>query len=117
MRFSPFMLLQYASGILIAVLGGIHIASHSFLGVESFYDSLTFLTVMQRFWTPFYTFTLEALLVTVAYHGFNGSRSILLELRQGIWWDRSVTWLSVALGFTVVVYGTRTILIASFGWG
>lgn len=110
------MLLHYATGILIAVFGGLHLASHSFLGVDGYFDSLLYLTVIERFWTPLYIVTLEALLLTTAYHGLNGTRIILLELRQGEWWGRAVTWFTVALGLLVVAYGTRIILTVSFGW-
>ncbi|MFQ6134801.1 MAG: succinate dehydrogenase [Nitrososphaerales archaeon] len=109
-RESSIRLLHYATGVLIAVFGAVHLATHSFLGVEGYADSLRYLSVIGRYKDPLFAFTLEALLVTVAYHGLNGTRVILLEFRQGERWDRVVTWLLVAVGILVVAYGTRTVL-------
>lgn len=104
------MFLHYATGVLIAIFGVVHLATHSFLGVEGYAESLSYLSVIGRYRNPLFAFSLEALLVTVVYHGLNGTRVILLEFRQGKRWDRAVTWLLLLIGLLVVAYGTRTVL-------
>lgn len=113
---SSVRLLHYATGVLIVVFGAVHLATHSFLGVEGYAGSLQYLSVIGRYRTALFAFTLEALLVTIAYHGLNGTRMILLEFRQGERWSMAVNWLLVAVGILVVAYGTRTVL-GAYLWG
>lgn len=110
MRTSSSMLLHYVTGILIILFGAVHLASHSFLGVDSYSGSLRYLSVIGRYRDPFFAIVLEALLVNVAYHGLNGLRMVLLEWRQGERWDKAVTWLLVSTGLIVVAYGTTVVL-------
>ncbi len=116
MRFSLIMLLHYITAILILLFGAVHLATHSFLDPAGYSGSIAYFTVIAHFWNPLYAATLEGILITVAYHGFNGVRNILLEYRQGRNWNRAVTLLLLLLGTAVVAYGTRTILIVSLGW-
>lgn len=116
MRFSPVMLLHYVTAILILAFGAVHLATHSFLDPAGYSGGIAYFTVISHFWNPLYAASLEGILVTVAYHGFNGVRNILLEFRQDRNWNRVVTLLLLLLGTVVVVYGTRTILIVSLGW-
>jgi succinate dehydrogenase / fumarate reductase membrane anchor subunit len=60
-----------------------------------------------------YAIVLELILVTVAVHGFNGLRIILIELRQGDRWESGVKWGCVAAAIAIIAYGSRTILVAS----
>ncbi len=108
------MLLHYVTGVLIIVFGAVHLATHSFLGVEGYADSVQYLSIVGRYRDPLFAFTLESLLVTVAYHGLNGTRVVLLEFRQGERWEKAVNWLLVTIGLLVVAFGTRTVLTAYF---
>lgn len=114
MKESALMLLHYITGILIIVLGAIHLATHSFLGVEGYSFSLQYISVIERYTNPFFAITLELLLVTIAYHGLNGTRVVLLELKQGKLWDKVVNWLVIVIGILVVAYGTRTVITTYF---
>jgi succinate dehydrogenase hydrophobic anchor subunit len=114
MRESSLMLLHYITGILIFVLGAVHLATHSFLGVEGYSYSLQYVSSIERYSNPLFALTLELLLVTVAYHGLNGTRVVLLELKQGERWDKIVNWLVIIFGFLIVTYGTRTVVTIYF---
>ncbi len=114
MKESSLMLLHYITGILIMVLGAVHLATHSFLGVEGYSFSLQYVSSIERYSNPLFALTLELLLVTVAYHGLNGTRVVLLELKQGEQWDKIVNWLVLVLGILIVAFGTRTVITAYF---
>jgi len=43
----------------------------------------------------------------------NGIRVILIEFHQGQKWERGVSWILTVAGILLLVYGTRTILIAN----
>ncbi len=114
MKESSLMILHYITGILIIVLGAVHLATHTFLGVEGYSFSLQYISSIERYSNPLFAITLELLLVTVAYHGLNGTRVVLLELKQGERWDKLVNWLVIVIGFLVIVYGTRTVIVTYF---
>ena len=58
---------------------------------------------------------LEVILVLLSVHGFNGLRVILLELKQGIAYERVINYGSIIAMITLVAYGSRTILMAGMG--
>jgi len=108
------MLLHYLTGIGILIAGAIHIATVFLTGpVEA---NLTFdeapFAVINVYRNIILAASLEALLVMVAFHGFNGLRVILLELYQGKTWERVVTWVLTVIALVLVVYGSRTIILA-----
>ena len=108
------MLLHYITGIGILVAGGIHIAT-VFLTApvkeNLMFDAGPF-SVINIYRNAILAASLEALLIMVAFHGFNGLRVILLELYQGKTWEKIVTWVLIVIALVVVIYGTRTILLA-----
>lgn len=110
MRQSRIMLLHYVMGLLILLTGAVHLAAHSFLGVEGYAESLEFLTVLARYRDPMMVSVLGILLVAVAYHGLNGIRLIVSEFRPGPLFEKVVTGLLLAIGIFIVVYGTWTIV-------
>lgn len=116
MKESSLMILHYITGFLIFVLGAIHLATHSFLGVEGYSFSLQYVSAIERYRNPIFALILELLLVNVAYHGLNGTRVVLLELKQGERWDKLVNWLMLLLGILIIAYGTRTVITAYFFW-
>ena len=108
------MLLHYITGLGILVAGAIHLALIFFLG--SYNQNLAFdgstLAVISVYRNFAFALTLEALLMFVAFHAFNGLRVILIEARQGRKWESGVNWVLTFMALFFVIYGTRTILLA-----
>ncbi|MCS6767601.1 MAG: hypothetical protein RMJ59_02725 [Candidatus Nitrosocaldus sp.] len=110
-RESSIMKIHYYTGIAAIVLVAIHIMFR--LTVPDGYSaSLEYENVIANYKNVSYALVLELILVTVAVHGFNGLRVILLELRQGDAWESAVKWLCVGGAVAVIAYGTRTIILA-----
>ena len=109
------MLLHYATGLGIIVVGGIHLFTVFLVG--SYFQNLAFIggaySVIAIYKNTIFAVTLELLLVFVDYHALNGIRIILIEFHQGRAWERGVSWVLVATGILLLIYGTRTILIAN----
>lgn len=108
------MLLHYITGVLILVAGGVHLSTVFLLSPyeESMkFDSSPF-AVMSVYRNVLLAGSLEALLLLVAFHGFNGLRVILQELYQGKTYKKAVSLAVTIVALALVVYGTRTILIA-----
>ena len=108
------MLLHYISGIGILASGAVHLALVFFVG--SYEENLSFdsgiFSVIAVYRNFAFALTLELLLIFVAFHAFNGLRVILIELHQGGRWEMSVNWALTAIATFLVVYGTRTVLLA-----
>lgn len=108
------MLLHYFSGVGILVSGAIHLVLVFFVG--SYEENLSFdggiFSVIAVYRNFAFAFTLELLLIFVAFHAFNGLRVILIELYQGKKWEMSVNWVLTAIAAFLVIYGTRTVLLA-----
>jgi succinate dehydrogenase / fumarate reductase, membrane anchor subunit len=114
MREKNIMLLHYITGILILVAGGIHPLNSlppQPLRGEHEVRQLP-LAVMSVYRNVLLAGSLEALLILVAFHGFNGLRVILQELHQGKTYKKAVSLAVTIVALALVVYGTRTILIA-----
>ena len=103
--------------ILIAVTVLIHIASHAFLGVNNYEDSLTYQSVIGRYQSIFFASVLSVLIFALAYHTIFSFRTFLLEWRHGPVWDKAVNWGAIVGAIVIVVFGMRTIVAAYFGWG
>jgi succinate dehydrogenase/fumarate reductase cytochrome b subunit len=108
MKESTVMLVQYMTGVVIIVLGALHFALLTFAG-GGLENALTFNSVV-TIYTSF-GLVLELFLTLLTFHIFNGFRKMLVELRQGVVYERVVTWLMVAAGAVTFLWGTRTILI------
>ncbi len=108
------MLIHYLTGIGILIAGAIHIGT-VFLTApveENLQFSNSPFAVINVYRNTILAASLEALLIMVAFHGFNGLRVILLELHQSPRWERAVNWVLTVIALVVIIYGTRTILIA-----
>jgi succinate dehydrogenase hydrophobic anchor subunit len=109
------MLLHYVTGIGIVIVGGIHLFTVFFTG--SYLQNLAFTggaySVIQIYKNAIFATTLELLLIFVDYHALNGIRVILIEFHQGRDWERGVSWILSITGLVLLIYGTRTILIAN----
>ena len=113
MRESRLMLLQYATALAAVVLVSIHLVMQ---GVSVPYSTaISFGNILSIYRNWIYASFLEALLVVVLVHGFNGLRIILSELKQSRPWT---TWVDIGTVLAVIVtvaYGTRTVILAVFG--
>ena len=109
------MLLHYVTGVGIIVVGGLHLFTVFLVG--SYLQNLAFIggvySVIAIYKNTIFAVTLELLLVFVDYHALNGIRVILIEFHQGRTWERGVSWILIASGTLLLIYGTRTILIAN----
>jgi succinate dehydrogenase hydrophobic anchor subunit len=76
-------------------------------------QNLAFSSVISIYRNAILAATLELLLIFVDYHALNGIRVILIEFHQGSRWERGVSWILSVAGILLLVYGTRTILIAN----
>jgi succinate dehydrogenase / fumarate reductase membrane anchor subunit len=114
LRESRIMLLHYFSGIGILVSGAVHLSLVFFFG--SYEENLSFdsgiFSVIAVYRNFAFALTLELLLVFVAFHAFNGLRVILIELHKGKKWEMSVNWVLTVIATFLVIYGTRTVLLA-----
>lgn len=110
MRESSVMLLHYVTGVLIIALVAIHLIMRVILPFE---ESIQYGNIVLNYRNVLYTAVLQLLLVTVAVHGFNGLRVVLLELRQGTTWERAVNWFVLLVGVAFVALGTNTIVVVN----
>ena len=115
MKESTKMLLHYITGLGIVIVGGVHLFTVFLTG--SYVQSLAFsggpFSVTAVYRNLVLALTLELLLVFVDYHALNGIRVILIEFHQGTTWERGVAWVLAVTGILLLIYGTRTILIAN----
>lgn len=115
MKESSKMLLHYVTGIGIVIAGGVHLFTVFLTG--PYLQNLAFsggpYSVIAVYRNLLLAVTLELLLIFVDYHALNGIRVILIEFHQGTNWERGVSWILMVTGILVLVYGTRTILIAN----
>ncbi len=111
MKESTRMLLHYATGLGIVIAGGVHLFTVFLTG--PYVQNLAFSSVMMVYRNILLAVTLELLLLFVDYHALNGVRIILIEFHQGAIWERGVSWVLAVAGLLLLIYGTRTILIAN----
>jgi succinate dehydrogenase hydrophobic anchor subunit len=115
MRESRKMLLHYVTGLGIVIAGGVHLFTVFLTG--SYAQNLAFsggaFSVIAVYRNLLLALTLELLLIFVDYHALNGIRVILIEFHQGTRWERGVSWILAVTGLLLLIYGTRTILIAN----
>lgn len=104
------MKIHYLTGLAAIVLVAIHVM---FRLIMPYGQSLEYENVINNYKNMPYAIVLELVLVTVAIHGFNGLRIILIELRQGKGWEKAMTWLCTAAAIGIIAYGSRTIILAS----
>ena len=111
MKESTRMLLHYVTGLGILVVGGVHLFTVFLTG--PYLQNLAFSSVIAVYRNVILAATLELLLLFVDYHALNGIRVILIEFHQGSAWERGVSWILSVAGILLLIYGTRTILIAN----
>ncbi|MET1129295.1 MAG: succinate:quinone oxidoreductase [Thermoproteota archaeon] len=112
-RGSTVNLWQYVTAIALIFVLTFHLIERvpglSPLSGETYEDTLRSENVARAY--DSYGIVLGILLVAALFHGFNGLRGILLEMRQGSSWSlfiNALVWI-VFVGF--VAWGLRTILL------
>lgn len=113
MRESRLMLIQYGTAVAAVFLVAFHLLMQGVL--VPYGTAVSFNTLLSVYRSSFYIVFLEALLVVVLVHGFNGVRIILHEWRQTAAWSM---WVDVGTVIAILVsvgYGTRTIVLAVVG--
>lgn len=107
---SHIMKIHYITGVCALVVVAVHIMMRLIMPYNM---SLEYENVVLNYKNIFYAILLESILVLIAIHGFNGLRIILLELRQNVIWERAVNIFVMIAMIGIVVYGTRTIIVAN----
>jgi len=112
MRESHIMKIHYWTALVAVGFVIIHIMVRV---TQGFSDSLLFDNVIANYKSIPYAIVLEAMLILISVHGFNGLRIILLELKQGRVYENAVTYGCLAAMIVLIAYGSRTIIMASMG--
>ena len=112
MRESHIMKIHYLTALVAVALVIVHIMVRV---TQGFSDSLLFDNVIANYQFIPYAIVLEAILILISVHGFNGLRIILLEVKQGRAYENAVTYGCLAAMIVLIAYGSRTIIIASMG--
>lgn len=113
------MLLHYVTGLGILITGAVHIwvvfftvpLDQTIWETTMLFDDHPF-AILSVYRNALLASTLWLLLVFTTFHAMNGIRVIIMELIPDERVTRAAKWLLIALGVFLVVYGTRTILIA-----
>ena len=112
MRESHIMKIHYLTALIAVALVIVHIMVRI---TQGFSDSLLFDNVIANYQFIPYAIVLEAILILISVHGFNGLRVILLEVKQGRVYENAVTYGCLAAMIVLIAYGSRTIIMASMG--
>jgi len=111
-RESHIMKIHYLTALVAVALVIVHIMVRV---TQGFSDSLLFDNVIANYQFIPYAIVLEAILILISVHGFNGLRVILLEVKQGRVYENAVTYGCLAAMIVLIAYGSRTIIMASMG--
>jgi succinate dehydrogenase / fumarate reductase membrane anchor subunit len=107
---SQIMKIHYITGVAAIFVVALHIMMRLIVPFE---QSLEYDYIIANYKNIVYVLVLEAILVLISVHGFNGIRIILLELRQNRAWENMVTVVTISAMIGLVAYGTRTIILAN----
>ncbi len=110
LRESTVMKIHYVTGLAALFVVAVHVMMRL---VVPFSTSLEYENVINNYRILWYALLLESILVLISIHGFNGLRIMLIELRQNTTWEKFVTIFTLAAMLAVIIYGTRTIIIAN----
>lgn len=112
MRESHIMKIHYGTALAAVALVAIHILMRL---TQGFAESLEYESVIANYQFLPYAGMLEIILILLSIHGFNGLRTILIELKQGHSYEKAVTYGCIAAMVAVIAYGSRTIFMTSMG--
>lgn len=109
------MVVNYLMILVLLVTLTLHIAMQGFLPGPNYEQALAYGTALERYKAPLSVTLLTLLLIAATYHGLWGLRNILLEIRSGPRWNAAVAAIVLVLGGVMLVWGTRTIVVAFGG--
>ncbi|RNJ76085.1 MAG: succinate dehydrogenase [Nitrosopumilus sp. H13] len=112
MRESTIMKIHYGTAIAAVALVAVHVLMRV---TQGFAESLEYESVLANYRFVPYAIMLELILILLSVHGFNGLRVILLELRQGRLYEKSVSYGCMAAMVGLIAYGSRTIILTNMG--
>jgi len=112
MRESTIMKIHYGTALAAVALVAVHILMRLTMGYA---ESLEYENVLANYKFVPYAIMLELILVLLAVHGFNGLRVILLELKQGRMYEKSVSYGCLVAMIALIAYGSRTIIMTNMG--
>ena len=106
------MKIHYGTALAAVALVAVHILMRLTMGYA---ESLEYENVLANYKFVPYAIMLEIILVLLAVHGFNGLRVILLELKQGRLYEKSVSYGCLIAMIGLIAYGSRTIIMTNIG--
>lgn len=112
MRESIIMKIHYGTALAAVALVAVHVLMRLTL---NFSESLEYENVIANYQFIPYAGMLEIILILLSIHGFNGLRVILLELKQGKTYEKTVSYGCVVAMVGLIAYGSRTIIMVNMG--
>jgi succinate dehydrogenase / fumarate reductase membrane anchor subunit len=112
MRESTIMKIHYGTALAAVALVAVHILMRLTM---NYAESLEYENVLANYKFVPYAIMLELILVLLAVHGFNGLRVILLELKQGRIYEKTVSYGCLVAMIGLIAYGSRTIIMINMG--
>jgi succinate dehydrogenase / fumarate reductase membrane anchor subunit len=111
MRKTYVQLFHLITGVLIAVLLGIHMVIMHLDNILAFFgagdlDPTSWVSMIARSGQGLWIGVYIALLAVVLYHGLNGLRGIILEVTSSASTGRILTWVIIAFGAIAFVWGS-----------
>ena len=106
------MKIHYGTALAAVALVAVHILMRLTM---NYAESLEYENVLANYKFVPYAIMLELILVLLAVHGFNGLRVILLELKQGRMYEKSVSYGCLVAMIALIAYGSRTIIMTNMG--
>ena len=106
------MKIHYGTALAAVALVAVHILIRL---TQGFAESLEYDSVITNYKFLPYAGMLEIILILLSIHGFNGLRIILLELKQGRTYEKAVSYGCVAAMISLIIYGSRTIIMVNIG--
>ncbi len=111
MRNTYLWLLQLVTGVLIAVLLGLHMVLQNLDDILGFFgvnitEPTSWESMIDRAGQGIWVGLYIALLAVGLYHGINGLRGIILELTPSARTERIVTWGLSVFGIIIFIGGT-----------
>ena len=112
MRESTIMKIHYGTALAAVALVAVHVLMRL---TQGYAESLEFENVLANYKFIPYAAMLELILILLSVHGFNGLRVILLELKQGKTYEKTVSYGCLAGMIGLIAYGSRTIIMTNMG--
>jgi len=106
------MKIHYGTALAAVALVAVHVLMRLTL---NFSESLEYENVIANYQFIPYAGMLEIILILLSIHGFNGLRVILLELKQGKVYEKTVSYGCLAAMVGLIAYGSRTIIMVNMG--